>query len=101
MGKNSRGLDLKIKRRIFRANTRQIISKLPNYQTTVQIRRDLRKDLKRKACGSVSKVNDKPEKPTHLKVGAINVDGLDTETDNAIRDILYKRSFDVRFRNKI
>ena len=101
MGKNSRGLDLKIKRRIFRAKTRQIVSKLPNYQNSVTTRRDLRKELKRKACFSVNKVNDKPEKPSILKVGSINVDGLDTETDSAIRDILYKRSLDVRFRNKI
>ena len=101
MGKNSRGISQRIQSRLYRAKTRQIVAKLPNHPDSVPAKRDLRKNLVRKPLRNLSKKVDSSKNPSTLKVGSINVDGLDTETENAVRDILVKRGFDVRFPHRI
>ena len=93
MGKNSRGIAQRIKSRLYKAKTRQIIAKLPVHPNNVPTRKALRKNLKR---NPLNRHVDRPQKPSTLKVGSINVDGLDTETEYAVREILVKRNFDVR-----
>ena len=95
MGRNS-AHENNAKRRIFRASTRQVVAKLPD--PTIprkKTRREKRQSIKHKLNLSKSSIENS-EKPTTLKVGSINVNGLDKETDQAIRDILIERHFDVR-----
>ena len=95
MGRNS-AHENNAKRRIFRASTRQVVAKLPD--PTIprkKTRREKRQSIKHKFNLSKSSIENS-EKPTTLKVGSINVNGLDKETDQAIRDILIERHFDVR-----
>ena len=98
MGRNSAYRDNKAKRRINRAKTRQIISKLPSPTKKKKVSiRDKRLALIRRKKLKV--VTEKTETPSTLKFGSINVDGLDIETEEAIRSILLERKFDVRLLN--
>ena len=86
MGKNYNPAT--IKRRIKRkANTAKIISKIVHNAEKGK-RRQARQRMKSKEVNSVQL-----EK---LKFGAINVDGLDLQTDAALKDLLASRDFDVR-----
>ena len=89
MGKNYNPAT--IKRRIKRkANTAKIVSKIVH--NAEKGKRQARQRMKSKQVKDV--VNSlQPEK---LKFGAINVDGLDLQTDAALRDLLASRDFDVR-----
>ena len=90
MGKNYNPAT--IKRRIKRKdNTAKIISKIVHNAERGK-RRQARQRMKSKQVKDV--VNSvQPEK---LKFGAINVDGLDLQTDAALKDLLASRDFDVR-----
>ena len=80
MGKNS----------IRKANTNKIISKIV-HNAKKETPRQHRKRLKESRYNpSVSTAH-----PNKLKIGSINVDGLDLQTDAALRDLLSARDFDV------
>ena len=81
-----------IKRRIRKkANTAKIISKIV-YHTEKETRRQARQRMNsRHINGAVNSIE-----PDKLKFGAINVDGLDVQTDAALKDLLASRDYDVR-----
>ena len=77
------------KNRIKKANTNKIISKIV-HNAKKETKRQHRKRLKESICNpSVSAAH-----PNKLKIGSINVDGLDLQTDAALRDLLSARDFD-------
>ena len=78
------------KNRIKKANTNKIISKIV-HNAKKETKRQHRKRLKESRYSpSVSTAH-----PNKLKIGSINVDGLDLQTDAALRDLLSARDFDV------
>ena len=81
-----------IKRRIRKkANTAKIISKIV-YHREKETRRQAKQRMNNKQInGAVISIE-----PDKLKFGAINVDGLDLQTDAALKDLLASRDFDVR-----
>ena len=88
MGKNKN--HSKIKEKVQKANTNKIISKIlhnAKKETPRQMRQRLEK---RKNNPAIYEVH-----PDKLKFGSINVDGLDLQTDAALRDLLSAREFDV------
>ena len=56
-------------------------------------RRSIRQNMKLKHTAKL--INSPIYKK--LKVGSINVNGMDTQTDEAVRDIITKRGLDVSY----
>ena len=79
------------KARIKKANTKQIVSKLIHNTQKVGVNKRRRQNFRKRAQQYISDTIN----PDKLKFGAINVDGLDLETDMALRDMLETRDFDV------
>ena len=102
MGRNSARKNNDAKRRIYRANTRKLVLKLPDPGRAKKAskQRNHRHELKGRKKQIVT---EKTETPSSLKFGSINVDGLDIETEEAIRNLIEERKFDVRlmFINKL
>ena len=102
MGRNSARKNNDAKRRIYRVNTRKIVLKLPEPGRVKKAskKRNHRHELIRRKNQIVT---EKTETPSTLKFGSINVNGLDIETEAAIRNLLEERNFDVRliFINKL
>ena len=88
MGKKHPG---KVRRRWQKANTRSIVEKLL-YNT----KNKKYKTAKIKRSAAVKGKSDSIRNSVSLKFGSINVDGLGLENDQAVKDLLSKRSLDVR-----
>ena len=85
-------LQTKVKARIKKANTNKIISKIVHNSRKIGCNVKRRQKIKLNEKGSTPSEVVYPDK---LKFGSINVDGLDLETEVALRDLLESRGFDV------
>ena len=79
------------KSRMKKANTKKIFSKLVHNSQKVDVNRRRRQKFRRKDTPNVGTVIH----PDKMKFGAININGLNSETDMAVRDMLEARDFDV------
>ena len=83
----------KISRRFRKANTRNIISKLLH---NTRNKKYVTKEMRRSSVRSSQSNSESTPTSVTLKFGSINVDGLGLEHDQAVKDLLSKRSLDVR-----
>ena len=84
----------KMRERFKKANTNKIISKITHVVDTDKVeRRSIRQNMKLKHTAKL--INSPIYKK--LKFGSINVNGMDTQTDEAVRDIITKRGLDVSY----
>ena len=77
----------RVRNRLKKANTRKIVNKLVHVVS--------KKDRQKKKTLEVTPIHPKRPKPTKLKFGSINVDGMDLQTDDAVRSIIIDREIDV------
>ena len=92
MAKNKQQIP-KDRARIRRANTNKIVGKLVHAVSDGK-RRKIRERFKKKKAGSVPDVTAK-DLHEKLKFGCINVDGMDLQTDDAVRSLIVDRKIDV------
>ena len=81
---------VKARERIRKANTKKIINEINNDKDE---KRAIRQNMKAKHKVTLN------NNPTYkkLKFGSMNVNGMDVQTDEAVRDIIYKREIDVSY----
>ena len=92
MSKSKKHHDARVRRRIYRANTNKIIDKLVRNVSKVGSNKHRRAYLETKSI----KEKEAPQ-PGKLKFGSINVDGMDEETNAAIKNLILSRDFDVSY----
>ena len=93
MGKKQGCNQARILRRIRRANTKKIVDKIVNNVSKVGTNKRRRNYLKNKQKNVIER--ESPPPPRKLKFGSINVDGMDEETNVAIKNLIISRGFDV------
>ena len=76
-----------VRNRLKKANTNKLVSKLVHVVT--------KKDRQKKKKLEVQERPTEKPKPHKLKFGSINVDGMDLQTDDAVRSIIVDREIDV------
>ena len=85
---------VKARERIRKANTKKIINKINHVvNNDKDEKRAIRQNMKAKHKVTLN------NNPTYkkLKFGSMNVNGMDVQTDEAVRDIIYKREIDASY----
>jgi hypothetical protein len=92
---NSKRHSLHFKNRDKKPQTNKIIDRITyNPETHKQkVTRNLRQKLQRKKIPQPNQALP----PTSLKFGSFNINGLDLETCWAVKELLTKRGFDVKY----
>ena len=83
----------KVRRRLRKANTRNIISKLLH---NTRNKKYVTKEMRRTSVKRNQNNYESTRTSVTLKLGSINVNGLGLEHDQAVKNLLSKRSLDVR-----
>ena len=84
----------RLRANIRKADTKQIINKIIHVVNKDKNKKRInRKNMRSKHQAPL--INN----PTYkkLKFGSMNVNGMDVQTDEAVRDIIYKRELDVSY----